>query len=76
MHGMELKKNPIVLLRESVGVSTSPLGMEALCSASCSHKAELGNEHTLHISLQLLSGSLHLAQTLGASEKPWHSARK
>ena len=58
-----MKKPPTFLVRElAVGVAASSMGMEALRSASGSHKAEAGNELTLPISLQLLSGSFHLAQ--------------
>lgn len=57
------EKTPTFLVRElGVGVAASPMGTEALPSASGSHKAEAGEELTLPNSLQLLSGSLHLAQ--------------
>ena len=73
MDGSE--KTPTFLVRElAVGAAASPMGTEALPSASGSHKAEAGEELTLPISLQLLWLPPSGTESLGASEKLWHYA--
>jgi len=61
------EKKPFLLRELAVGVAASLMGTEALRSVSGSYKAEAGNELMLPVSLQLPSGSLHLAQEPGKS---------